>query len=124
MAVGRIYCLDGADASTARTKRADNQIAGLASKGCTVWNMALANMHSLPQETTDRKAGCGKSARPVWREGWSSNLHPYPYFIGPNGPTMFLFVFQWRGEHAPTLRRHQPAPLKNKNNGATVAGSL
>src|SRR5436190_13132347 len=53
----------------------------LANKGCTVWNMALANMHSLPQETTDRKAGCGKSARPVWREGWSSNLHPYPYFI-------------------------------------------
>src|SRR4051812_22930550 len=43
--------------------------------------MALANMHSLPQETTDRKAGCGKSARPVWREGWSSNLHPYPIVL-------------------------------------------
>src|SRR5881227_1085497 len=91
MAMGGIHCLDGADASTARTKRADNQIAGLASKGCTVWNMALANMHSLPQETTDRKAGCGKSARPVWREGWSSNLHPYPYFIVLQGPKYFCF---------------------------------
>src|SRR5438094_9567448 len=57
----------------------DGPTAGLPNKGCTVWNMALANMRSLPQETTDRKAGCGKSARPVWREGWSSNLHPYPY---------------------------------------------
>ena len=73
----------------------------LANKGCTVWNMALANMHSLPQETTDRKAGCGKSARPVWREGWSSNLHPYPYFIDrqPTCPR-FLFVFQRRGSVA------------------------
>src|SRR5436309_1757995 len=27
---------------------------------------------------TDRKAGCGKTACPVWREGWPSG-HPYPY---------------------------------------------
>ena len=55
--------------------------AGLPSKGCTVWNTALANMFSLNTETTDWRAGCGKSACPVRREGWSSNLHPYPYFI-------------------------------------------
>ena len=29
---------------------------------------------------TNRRAGCGKSARPVRREGWSKPmLHPYPY---------------------------------------------
>ena len=50
-------------------------------------------MRSLSQETTDRKAGCGKSARPVWREGWSSILHPYPYFIATNAPHPFLFSF-------------------------------
>jgi len=28
---------------------------------------------------TNWRAGCGKTACPVRREGWSSNLHPYPY---------------------------------------------
>jgi hypothetical protein len=32
---------------------------------------------------TNWRAGCGKTACPVRREGWSSNLHPYPYnFFG------------------------------------------
>ena len=32
----------------------------------------------LEREPTDRKAGCGRSARPVWREGWSQNSIPTP----------------------------------------------
>src|SRR5208283_439481 len=35
----------------------------------------------LVREPTNRKAGCGKSARPVWREGRGSNPRPYPYPI-------------------------------------------
>ena len=33
----------------------------------------------LAREPTDWKAGCGRSARPVWREGRGSNPRPYPY---------------------------------------------
>src|SRR5665213_2553005 len=36
----------------------------------------------LEREPTDWKAGCGRSARPVWREGWSQNSTPTP--IQPN----------------------------------------
>src|SRR5665213_4555047 len=32
----------------------------------------------LEREPTDWKAGCGRSARPVWREGWSQNSTPTP----------------------------------------------
>jgi len=32
----------------------------------------------LEREPTDWKAGCGRSARPVWREGWSQNSIPTP----------------------------------------------
>src|SRR6266508_1990357 len=31
------------------------------------------------RELTDWRAGCGKSARPVRREGWRTTRHPYPY---------------------------------------------
>jgi hypothetical protein len=39
-------------------------------------------------DTIDRKAGCGKTARPVWREGRSNPIdrsYPYPLVcdIGP-----------------------------------------
>src|SRR5258706_15251055 len=71
----------------------NGQTAGLRSKGYTVWNMALANMSSLQKRPTNWKAGCGKSASPVWREGWSSNLHPYPYFIVGDFHTSFSFCF-------------------------------
>ena len=42
----------------------------------------------LEREPTDRKAGCGKSARPVWREGRPNSIgRPYPdqirKLIGP-----------------------------------------
>jgi hypothetical protein len=30
-------------------------------------------------ETTNWKAGCGRPACPVWREGWRAKRHPYPY---------------------------------------------
>jgi hypothetical protein len=53
---------------------------GLRSKGYTVWSMALANISSLT-ETTNWRAGCGKSASPVRREGWRSNRHPYLYSV-------------------------------------------
>jgi hypothetical protein len=36
----------------------------------------------LRDETTNWKAGCGKSARPVWREGQGSIPCPYPYHAG------------------------------------------
>jgi hypothetical protein len=32
----------------------------------------------LAREPTDRKAGCGKSARPVWREGERTTALPTP----------------------------------------------
>src|SRR5665213_1161827 len=35
----------------------------------------------LEREPTDWKAGCGRSARPVWREGWSQNSTPTPISI-------------------------------------------
>src|SRR2546429_6863994 len=78
--------------------------AGLPSKGCTVWNTALANMFSLNTETTDWRAGCGKSACPVRREGWSSNLHPYPYFIAKRPPTHAFFLFFGGANVARTLK--------------------
>jgi hypothetical protein len=32
--------------------------------------------------TIDWKAGCGKSARPVWREGRRNSMRlPYPYHV-------------------------------------------
>ena len=39
---------------------------------------------SLDEETADWKAGCGKTACPVWREGRCRKWHrPYPYMIAP-----------------------------------------
>jgi hypothetical protein len=33
---------------------------------------------NLREESTNWKAGCGKSARPVWREGWRAIAIPTP----------------------------------------------
>ena len=58
------------------------------------------------------KAGCGKSARPVWREGWRKPMRlPYPY-PGPPAPAATLNVFRsaaaaWRSRAA-TRRRTWP----------------
>jgi hypothetical protein len=72
-------------------------------------------MRSLPQEATDQKAGCGKSARPVWREGWSSNLHPYPYFIERHDPETFFLFFSGAQAVADNWSpMFHFAPLKNK----------
>jgi hypothetical protein len=41
-------------------------------------------LYSNPREaeTTDRRAGCGRSARPVRREGWRKPMrYPYPYSV-------------------------------------------
>src|SRR5580658_8577364 len=43
-------------------------------------SLGEASQSRMRRALTNWRAGCGKSARPVRREGWSSNLHPYPYY--------------------------------------------
>src|SRR5436190_5032406 len=48
----------------------------------------------MPFKPTNWKAGCGKSARPVWREGWPQG-HPYPYLLTPCPTPLIAAVSQF-----------------------------
>src|SRR5207245_3455778 len=63
----------------------------LPSRGCTVWLQPMpwpVNPLEGPNgQTISRRAGCGKSARPVRREGELNTISsPYPYQISLFGP--------------------------------------
>src|SRR5208282_4478681 len=47
-------------------------------------------------KTTDRRAGCGKSARPVRREGERQSRSPYPY--------LFVFISKQKERFFAALR--------------------
>src|SRR5215207_8429669 len=50
----------------------------LQTSGCSPWPQLERTRADLEGVLTNRKAGCGKSARPVWREGWRENAIPTP----------------------------------------------
>ena len=51
------------------------------------------NRQSLAGKTTDRRAGCGRSARPVRREGVSKPIDaPYPYHSMGSKITSYFFL--------------------------------
>src|ERR1017187_1129818 len=53
---------------------------GLPTAGCCPWPQNTSGrVQSYKYETTDRRAGCGRSASPVRREGQGSIPRPYPY---------------------------------------------
>src|SRR6516165_529745 len=51
--------------------------------GCIAWNKPMPRSVSpLAGKTTDWRAGCGRSARPIRREGASKPIDaPYPYHV-------------------------------------------
>jgi hypothetical protein len=50
----------------------------LRTSGCSPWPQPERTRADLEGVITNWKAGCGKSARPVWREGWRANAIPTP----------------------------------------------
>src|SRR5712691_7333233 len=66
--------------------RESSQEKWMEAEGLCLLHAARADLLSLSRsqacrsvtKTTHWKAGCGKTACPVWREGWPSG-HPYPY---------------------------------------------
>jgi hypothetical protein len=53
-------------------------LSGLSSCGLSA-PFGIRSVNPLRGKTTDWKAGCGKSACPVWREGGRTTASPYPY---------------------------------------------
>lgn len=66
----------------------------LPSLGCSLWSLPLLrSVHPLGGKTTDWRAGCGRPAGPVRREGGPGPLGPpYPYLISftPSGQLLPL----------------------------------
>src|SRR5437016_14382132 len=97
-AYGRCCAAEKGDRHMDSPKRITNNgpTVGLQSKGCSVWNMALANMFSLNTETTDWRAGCGKSACPVRREGWSFKSPSLPLFLRKIAAALVVITTSWK----------------------------
>jgi hypothetical protein len=85
-----------------------------------VWPTSLCGAAPASRrDPTDRKAGCGKSARPVWREGWRESAIPTP--IGstlpvisrhPATPEPPTSVLHWRNTGGtPAILRHPSARM-------------
>ena len=75
--------------------RESSQEKWMEAEGLCLFHAARADLLSLSQsqacrsvtKTTNWKAGCGKTACPVWREGWPSG-HPYPYLTDSSNRTL------------------------------------
>jgi hypothetical protein len=59
----------------------DGRTVTFTNKGCTACSLPMFGFVNPSQgKTTNRRAGCGKTARPVRREGGSKPIDPsYPY---------------------------------------------
>ena len=56
------------------------QMPTLRASGCSRWPQPERQRANLERVITDRKAGCGKTACPVWREGWRDSAIPTPIY--------------------------------------------
>jgi len=75
----------------------------------------------LDTELTDWRAGCGKSARPVRREGRGSIPRPYPY---PAMTGRLPFGAGHQSAHWPTRTEREPSPARSGKAHAGMSNQL